>query len=190
MKRAIYSLLLLVLLGACQDRVIADVTRFYTLPAPPYNQTFAVLPETYQQGDLEFQHVAADVSAALASYGFRPAPPDAKPPPDYLVFMHYGPAGAGTRVIDWGPAIGPYWHHPYYPRYEAYPVFSFFLDVGILDGAAFRRGEKINVFQGRATTETGVREFNVVFPYLVRALFTAFPGANGESVRVVVPVSP
>lgn len=188
MKRAFGCLLLLLLLAACQDRLVADVTRFYTLPPPPYNQTFAILPEQGQEGDLEFQHVANLVSGALASYGFRPVPVDAKPPPDFLVFTHYGPLGARTRVIDWGPAFGPYWRRPYYPQYEAYPVFSYFVDAGMLDGPEFRRGEKTNIFQGRAITETGVRDFNVIIPYLVQALFRDFPGVNAQTVRVVVPV--
>jgi len=59
----------------------------------------------------------------------------------------------------------------------------------MLDGPAWRRGERRAVFQGRAVADTGVREINVVVPYLVRALFDHFPGDNGQTVRVTVPVT-
>ena len=191
MTRAIGCLLLLLLLGACQERIFADVTRYYTLPPPPYSQTFAILPEDFQVGDLQLQAVGAHVTAALQAYGFRLAEPGG-PPPDYMVYMHYGPAGARTQIVDFGtPSFGgPYGRRPYYyPDYRSYTLYAYFLDVGMLDGPAWRRGEKQNAFQGRAIAETGVREFNLVMPYLVQALFKDFPGANGQTVRVTVPVN-
>lgn len=189
MKRAIVGLFLLFLLGACQQRISATVTRFYTLPPPPYNQAFTILPEPYQAGDLEFQHVAGQVAAALSSYGFKPVPSDG-PPADYVVFVHYGPGGARTQIVDFGPPFaGPWWRHPYYyPEFATYALYTQYVEVEMLDGPAWRRKERQMVFQGRAVAETGVREFNVVLPYLVQALFKDFPGANGQTVRVVVPV--
>ncbi|HEX9462975.1 MAG TPA: DUF4136 domain-containing protein [Alphaproteobacteria bacterium] len=189
MTRVVGGLLLLLLLGACQQRITASVTRFYTLPPPPYNQTITILPEPNQAGDLEFQHVASQVAAALSSYGFRPVPPDG-PPADYVVLVHSGPAGARQQIVDFGPPFaGPWWRHPYYyPEFETYTLYAQYLEVEMLDGPTWRRKERRMVFQGRAVAETGVREFNVVLPYLVQTLFKDFPGANGQTVRVTVPV--
>jgi hypothetical protein len=44
------------------------------------------------------------------------------------------------------------------------------------------------LFEGRAVAEGQRREIAPVMPYLVRALFTGFPGSSGTTVRVDVPV--
>jgi len=190
MKRAFAGLLFVLALGACQQRVTATVTRFTTLPPPPIDQSFAIVPDPAQAGNLEFEQTAARVGTALAGLGFHTVPPDR--PADYAVFVRFGPAGARTEIIDYGPPmIGPYWRRPYpyyYPQYASYTLYAAFLEVDMLDGPAWRRGERKMAFQGRAVTETGIREFNVVIPYLVQALFDHFPGLNGETVHVVIPM--
>lgn len=186
MKRLFANFLLLLLLCGCQQSVTATVTRFNALPIPPPNASFTILPQGIQVGNLEFQHTAGLVAAALQRYGFRPAPPDAKPPADLVVLLQYGPAGARTQIINYGPAMYPWWG---FPPFDVYTLYTQFLEVDIADGAAWRRGQRQMVFQGRAFTESGVREFNVVVPYLVQALFRNFPGINGETIRVRVPVT-
>lgn len=186
MKRSAASLLLVLLLCGCTRTISATVTRFNTLAGAPADRTFAIAPQGAQVGNLEFQHVADLVAAALQRYGFRPVPYDAKPASDLVVLLQYGPAGARTQIIDYGPGWYPGWG---FPPYDIYTLYSQYLEVDIADGPAWRRGERRMVFQGRAFAETGVREFNVVVPYLVEALFNNFPGINGETVRVTVPVS-
>jgi Domain of unknown function (DUF4136) len=190
MKRAFASFLLLVLLCGCQQTISTTVTRFNDLPPTlPANQTFAILPQGPQVGNLEFQHTAGFVAAALQRYGFRPVPENA--PADLVVLLQYGPAGARTEVIDYGPGwYGPGWYPWWgFPPYQAYTLYSQFLEVDIAAGPAWRRGERRMDFQGRAFAETGAREFNIVAPYLIEALFQNFPGLNGETVRVKVPVN-
>ena len=186
MKRAFQTFLLLLLLCGCQQTISATVTRFNALPQPLPNQSFTVAPQGLQVGNLEFQHVAALVAAALTRYGFTPAPSGDKPPADLVVLLQYGPAGARTQVIDYGPGWHRWWG---FPSYDFYTLYAQFLDVEILDGAAWRRGEQRMVFQGRAIAETGAREINVVLPYLADALFKNFPGISGETIRVTVPVT-
>lgn len=190
MKRTRASVLLLFLLCGCQQTISATVTRFNALPPTlPANQTFAMAPQGPQVGNLEFQHTADLVAAALQRYGFRPVAQNA--PADLIVLLQYGPAGARTQIIDYGPAwYGPGWY-PWrgFPPYEAYTLYAQFLEVDIADGPAWQRGERRMVFQGRAYAESGAREFNVVVPFLVDALFKSFPGVNGETVRVKVPVT-
>jgi Domain of unknown function (DUF4136) len=185
MRRLVSGLFLLLALTACQDRVVASVTRFNSLPPALGGQSFTILPQGPQVGSLEFQHAAELVASSLASYGFRPVAPNG-PATDLVAVLQYGPAGARTEIVDYGPAWGPPWHGM--PQYDAYTVYAQFLEVDLLDGPAWRRGERQMVFQGRAVADTGVREFNLVLPYLVRALFDHFPGVNGQTVRVIVPV--
>ena len=189
MKRPLESFLLLLLLCGCQQTITATVTRFNALPPPlPANQSFTILPQGLQVGDLQFQHTAGLVAAALESHGFRAVPHNSAPPSDLVVFLQYGPAGTRQQVIEYG--YGPGWY-PWWglPPYDVYTLYSQFLEVDIADGPAWRRGERRMVFQGRAVTESGVREFNVVLPYLLEALFKNFPGMNGETITVTVPAT-
>ncbi len=186
MKRAITSILLLLLLCACQETLTATVTRFNTLSVPPGGQTFVLMAQGLQNGNLEFQHVAGLVSAALATHGYQPVAPGDASKADLVVLLQYGPAGSRSQVIQYGPGWYPWWG---FPPYDVYTLYSQFLEVDMLDGPAWRRGEHRMVFQGRAFTESGVREFNVLVPYLVQALFERFPGINGETIRVRVPVT-
>ena len=188
MKRAFACLILLLLLSACQQRITATVTRFTTLPPPPLNHTFTIIPDQYQAGNLEFEQTAARVATALAGFGLRAVPQDQ--PADYAVFIRFGPAGARTEIFDYGPPpYGRYWRYPYYyPQYASYTLYASFLEMDMIDAPAWRRGERKTAFQGRAIAETGIREFNVVVPYLVEALFRNFPGISGETVHVVIPV--
>lgn len=187
MKRLLGSFLLILLLAACQDRFTATVTRFQNLPPNPTGLTFAILPDAPQVGNLEFQHIADLVANELAIYGLKPVPPpNGPPPPDLVVFVRYGPGGARTQIIDYGPGWGPWWG---LPPYDYYTVYTYYLEVSMFDGPAWRRNEHRMLFQGRAVTDTGIREFNVVAPYLVRALFDRFPGENGKTVKVVIPVN-
>ncbi len=191
MKRAFLGTLFVLLLCGCQQRIAATVTRFNTLPPAPINQSFTIVPQGLQVGNLEFQHTAALVAAALQRYGFRPVPPGGSAPADLVVLLQYGPAGARTQIIDYGPG----WYGPGrypgwgFPPYDIYTLYSQFLEVDLADGPAWRRGEPRMVFQGRAFAETGVQEFNVVVPYLVQALFDRFPGISGETITVTVPVT-
>jgi hypothetical protein len=185
--RAHHLIILLggLLLAACTPNLSADVTRFNNLAAAS-GQTFTILPDQAQVGSLEFQSLADRVAGELTNYGFQAVP--ATGPSDFVVFVHYGSPGARQQVVYWG-GRPPWPRGPYpYPPYDVYWLFSHFVDVEMVEGPAWRRGERRSVFQGRAITETTARETNVILPYLVRALFTNFPGNNGQTMRISVPM--
>lgn len=186
MTRAITGILFLLLLCACQETLTATVTRFHTLPVPPGGHSFVVMAQGLQTGNLEFQHIAGLVSAALQAHGYQPVAPADASKADLVVLLQYGPAGSRSQVIEYAAPPRPWWG---FPPYDVYTLYSQFLEVDMFDGPAWRRGEQRMVFQGRAFTESGVREFNVVVPYLAQALFERFPGINGETIRVRVPVT-
>ncbi|MDR3439190.1 DUF4136 domain-containing protein [Telmatospirillum sp.] len=181
------------LLAACQPTLQADVTRFYSLPPVPAGKSFAISPESGQATDLEFQHYAAQVSGAMQSKGFRLATPGPEQS-DLVAVLHYGTNGSRTEIYS-DPA--PAWGHPGWrgwyggfppPQINSYTLYSEFLDVALFDGAAWRTGERRPLFQGRVVADSGVRDLNVAMPYLIQALFQDFPGVNGQTVRVTVPL--
>ncbi len=198
MKRLLACLSLVLLLGACQQTMDADVTRFHTVPANYAGQSFTILPDKNQAGSLEFQHYAELVAAALQAQGLRPLPHEG-PPADLVVQMHYASLGNHTDYIydpgpywggwgwgGWGPGWG--WGGYYDGSVSSYTLYAQMLDVEIFDGPAWRAGKREMAFEGRAVGQSEIRSLNVAMPYLVAALFRNFPGNSGQTIQVSVPI--
>jgi len=197
MSRLIACLSLL-LLAACQSVMDTDVTRFHTTMPPVTGQTYTIQPEGPQIGSLEFLSYAGLAADALNRQGLIAAAPDG-PPAQLVVLLHYGSAGSKTEVYsDIQPAFGGWrswggWgvggSFPIYEdRTSSYTVFYQMLEVAIFDGPQWRAGTRLPMFQGRAIGQTGSKELNPAMPYLVEALFQTFPGTNGQTVHVRIPL--
>lgn len=198
--RRFAAVALILLLTACTTPIVrTDVTRFNAL-APGPGPSFTIVPDPAQVASLEFQDYATQVANALAAQGWRPVAPGGAV--DTLVSLHWGvgPAetvtwqspssiysgygwGPGTRYYGGGMGYGtdpfPYWET------RSLTTYPKWLAVQITDARA--SGRKV-LFEGRAVAENTRREIAPVVPYLIQALFTGFPGANGTTVRVNVPV--
>ena len=120
---------------------------------------------------------------------------------------YYGPYGTGY----YGPYRGPYWGYrgmPYYSRYGYYgprSPFYYGWDNPYLNGPyggrytvyrselqlnIVRRVDNAPLFEGRAQARSQTDEAGVLVPNLIEAMFTGFPGRNGETVRITVPAAP
>ena len=51
-------------------------------------------------------------------------------------------------------------------------------------------GSNQPLFDGRAQARSATNRLDVLVPNLVEALFTGFPGQNGETVKITIPVRP
>jgi hypothetical protein len=203
--RRLIPLLILLLAGCTTPIVKADVTRFHAMGPAVSPRSFTIVPEPDQAGSLEFQSYAEMVAAGLAAQGWRPVAPGGGEA-DAVVSIHwgvgqpntvtwntpssvYGGYGWGSGGHRYGAGMGfplgdpfPYWETrsaTYFPKWLA---------VEIADARARKAGTRQVLFEGRAMSEGTRRELAPVMPYLVRALFTGFPGANGATVRVELPV--
>jgi hypothetical protein len=192
MKPLFAALSLALLLSGCASTMQANVTQF-TMGPPPAGKNFVVVAEPGQSGSLEFQYYAGLVGAALQDHGFVAAPPNVKS--DLVVLVHYGSAGNHTEIWSdpfyayggwgWGRRFGPpMWG----PDMESRTYYAEQLEVQILDGAAWRNNQRSMIYQGRATGDSSVNEISAAVPTLVKALFLHFPGNNGATERVEVPV--
>ena len=201
MKPVVAALSLVLLLTGCQSTMQADVTQFMSAAALPQGKSFAVAAEGNQSGALEFQHYAGLVGSALQDHGFKAAPVGA--PPDLMVVIRYGAAGNHTEIYGdpaWGAGAGwgwggwGGWRHAgpppdfYGPQSQTY--YSEMLEVQIFDGAAWRNNTRTMLYQGRAVGDATVNEISAAMPALVQALFTHFPGNNGRTERISVPLMP
>lgn len=201
--RVLAILALLALAGCTTPIVQTDVTRFHTLPAEALPRSFTILPGPDQVGSLEFQRYAEMVAAELAERGWRPVPAGAGA--DAVVRLGWGIGPANTVTwqtpsslhggMGWGPGSRWYGAGIGFPLGDPFPYWETrskttwpkMLSVEIAEA---RPGDKRVLFEGRAVTERGGREIAPLMPYLVEGLFTGFPGASGQTVRVDVPQAP
>lgn len=205
--------LALLAVGGCATGLPTQVSRFQALPAPA-GQTFYVQPaDRAQAGGLEFGQYAGLVRRNLIAQGFAEAASPAQA--SLIVIMDYGvdngrervvstPGGFGGGFGGWGrPGFSRFgylgarrspffwgWYDPFFdpwggPDIRSYTVYQSYLTLDIR-----RTADNQAVFEGRAQAQSGTNQLQALVPNLVEAMFTNFPGNNGETVRITVPNEP
>ena len=77
----------------------------------------------------------------------------------------------------------PFWYSGFGPDpIRSYTVYKSQLDLDIL-----RRTDRYQLFDGRARARSQTDELGTLVPNLIEAMFTNFPGTNGETVKITVP---
>jgi hypothetical protein len=197
-------------LSACATAIDTRVTRYQAMPAPQ-GQTFAVVPVggMAASGGLEFQRYAAIVAQQLAARGYTPAPDPASA--SMVVQLGYGVDHGQVRVLS-DPFARPYGYGGFYGGSFFYPRFGrfgspfyygwadpFWYGDGIdsyveyhseVDLHIRAKGTQQPLFDGRAQARSQTNRLDVVLPSLIEALFTGFPGQNGETVKITIPTRP
>lgn len=194
------------LLGGCAQNFDASVSRFQRgLPAPQ-GQTFAVVAEDPRNaGGLEFGQYAGLVAEQLRKAGYVAGDPATS---DLDVEFDYGVDKGRDKVSLYGP--DPYWgpwrggfYGGYYGGYGGfygrhgwgYGIYDpWFNDVDVttvytsgISVKIKRRSDGQRLFEGKAEAVSPSNRLSYVVPNLIEALFTGFPGHNGETVRISVP---
>ena len=96
--------------------------------------------------------------------------------PYYSRFGYYGnrsPFYYGWDDPFWGSSIN---------STRVYTVYKSYLDVDIR-----RRVDNAALFEGHAQARSQTDNLGVLVPNLIEAMFTGFPGRNGETVKITVP---
>ena len=201
-------------LAGCTTGFPAQVQRFQALPVPQ-GQTFIIQPaDAENRGGLEFSRYADLVRRHLIAQGFSEAGPGRGA--SLIVNLDYGVDNGRERVVS-TPGFGyspfgygygafgrPYfsrfgyygyrrspfywgWHDPFWGMNDvrSYTVYTSFLDMDIR-----RASDGQAVFEGLAQAQSRTNSLPVLVPNLVEAMFTGFPGNNGERVRITVPDDP
>jgi len=196
-------------LSACAGSLNTTVSRYQAMPAPQ-GQTFFVVPGDGMaaNGGLEFQRYAGLVAQQLQARGYQPA--TAPGNATMLVQLGYGVDHGQTRIIDdpfrgnrygYGGFYSPF----YYPRFGFRSAFSygwndpFWYGGGIDSYVEYHSEIDLHIraassnqplFDGRAQARSQTNRLDVVLPSLVEAMFTNFPGQNGETVKITIPTKP
>ena len=84
----------------------------------------------------------------------------------------------------------PFWYHSPYAGYgrgfrdpiREYTVYHSAIELDIV-----RRADNAPLFEGEAQARSQTDELGVLVPNLIEAMFTNFPGRNGETVKITVP---
>ena len=195
-------------LSGCAEQLNTTVSRYQAMPAPQ-GQTFFVVPGggMANNGGLEFQRYAGLVAQQLQARGYAPAtnPQSAS----MVVQLGYGVDKGQVRYVEdpfyrshyYDPFYGPY----FYPRFGFRSRFyygwndPFWYGGGVdsyveyhseIDLHIRQTGSNAPLFDGRAQARSTTNRLDVVVPTLVEAMFTNFPGQNGETVKITIPTRP
>ena len=198
-------------LSACAEQLNTTVSRYQAMPAPQ-GQTFFVVPGggMANNGGLEFQRYAGIVAQQLQARGFQPAtsPRGANmivqfgygvdrgqvqyvEDPFYRSRFGYGGFGYGgfgspfyRSRWGWGGLYSWGWDDPFWygGGVDSYVEYHSQIDVHIRAA-----GTNAALFDGRAQARSQTNRLDVVIPSLVEAMFTGFPGRNGETVKITIP---
>ena len=89
----------------------------------------------------------------------------------------YGGFGRYRSPFFWG------WHDPFWGGYDvdSYTLYTSYLELDIR-----RASDGQSLFEGKAQARSRTNELPRLVPNLVEAMFTGFPGNNGETVRITV----
>ena len=194
--------------SACTSSLTARVQRFNAMPAPD-GQSFIIQPaEAEDRGGLEFGQYADHVRRNLIALGYREAA--SRGDASLIVTLGYGVDRGRQQVAEypnpWGYSrfgLRPYygrfgtfgrrrsrfyfgWHDPWFDApfgydIRVYTVYPAFLDLDIR-----RAADNQSLFEGTAQARAQTNELPVLVPNLIEAMFTGFPGNNGERVRITV----
>ena len=191
-------------LSACATALDTRVTRYQAMPAPQ-GQTFLVVPGGGMaiNGGLEFQHYAGIVAQQLQARGYAPATSTSNA--NMIVELAYGVDQGQVRYESdpfyggfgygggWGWGGGGRWGSPFYygwngPFYGGYGGLDSWVEYhSQIDLHIRQAGTNTPLFDGRAQARSSTNQLNILVPSLLEAMFTGFPGHNGETVKITIP---
>jgi hypothetical protein len=195
-------------LSSCAESLRTQVTRYQAMPAPQ-GQTFIVVPGEglAAPGGLEFERYASVVAEQLAARGYTPAANAQSA--NMVVQLGYKVDGGQMRYSSYGydPYFGPSryfyprfgygrWGSPFYYGWNdpfwygggyGYGLDSYVEYHSEADLHIRAAGTNQPLFDGRAQAHSQTNRLDILIPNLVEALFTGFPGQNGEVVKITIP---
>lgn len=206
---ALAAPLALLTLGGCTTGFPAQVSRFSALPAPSGESFVIEAADAENRGGLEFSRYADLVRQGLLAEGYREA--SGRSDATLIVSLDYGVDDGQQRIVStpnpfgygfrggfgrpfysrfgyFGHRRSPFfwgWHDPFWggggSDIDSYTVYQSFVDLDIR-----RASDGQSVFEGLAQARSRRNQLQTLVPNLVEALFTNFPGNNGETVRITV----
>ena len=79
------------------------------------------------------------------------------------------------------------WDDPFWYNYGRDPIRQYTVYKSELNLDIVRRADNAALFNGKAAARSQTDELGTLVPNLIEAMFTNFPGRNGETVKITVP---
>ena len=199
-------------LGGCAfgPRMIqTEVTTFNEWSTLPADRSYSFARTLEYKNSLELKTYEDIVRDELATRGFRLVADPAQA--NLVVTLRPSVTTVSVVLLDQWPAVNPFWgpYGGYYGRrFGGFgPGFGGFYgpyggvdDFGTYRQDVFRKRLELDIdsqtvpakryYEGRVENTAYNASLAQVMPVLVHALFTDFPGNNGQTRRVDVPVEP
>jgi hypothetical protein len=203
------------LLAACASPTVkSDVTVFQDWPSDAQGAVYVFERTKEQNDDLEYRTYENLVRGELQRLGFIEA--STSQTPKLKVTLSYGIAGRDVQVVEpvvvdpdpfspgpfYGPRFygpryhgyyrpfhspfyDPFWYGPPIIEYEesTYQVYDRRLKVSI-----WRMEDSRKLYDVTVDSQGSDKSLVDVMPYLVRSAFANFPGKNGESRHIELPM--
>lgn len=202
--RAASVLVLLAILGGCASgpRIVqTEVTSFDEWATLPADRTYTFERTLEFRNSLELKSYEDIVRDELAIQGFRHVPDPAAA--NLVVTLRPSVTTTRMRIRDPWP-VDPFWSpYGFYGRrgfgwYDPYwSMFNNFNDYSV---DVYQRRLELDIdaksiagkryYEGRVESTGQNPSLKMVMPAMIRALFTEFPGNNGQTRRVDVPLPP
>lgn len=183
--RRIYMLMavcLTVLLTGCvAPTVVSNVTVFHSLTGAENNKTYMVEATPDQANNLEFNSYVTILNQELQRLGFTMVTKD----PNLKVSLKFGTSQTVASTQEPVP-YGPWgYRHGAYPAWQT-SVDTFYMQQ--MEVSINQASDGKNVYTVRSRLLSANPEMSLSMDYLMESAFQNFPGKNGMTETVVLPV--
>jgi Domain of unknown function (DUF4136) len=170
------------LTGCITPTVVSNVTVFHSLTGAETNKTYMVEATPEQANNLEFNSYVTMLNQELQRLGYSMVTKD----PKYKVALKFGTSQTVASTLEPVPAYGPYgFRHGPYPAWQT-AVDTYYMHQ--LEVSINQAGDGKNVYTVRARLVSVSPEMSQSMDYLMESAFQTFPGKNGATEAVTLPV--
>lgn len=187
--------------GVAPKTVTTSLTRFHVADIQQDKGSFVILPEDGSLADsLEFKSYADQLANQLTHYGYQQYqadPKDRDRQADISVSLSFQQSEKQEMRYQQRPQFVPgygfsiigndvLWRSHSHFISRSVPVIVTLKDVRVklvMARAATRIFESQAEYKGNLPLQT-------VMPYMIKSIFSGFPGKNGETIQVKLPIEP
>ena len=170
--------------GCAAPGVTSNVTVFHTLTGAETNKTYMVEATPEQSNNLEFSSYVTQLNQELQHRGFTMVNKD----PALKVSLNYGTTTTVASSLQPTPFYGPYGFRqgPYYGSGWTTSVDTVFLHEAQVSISRVADGKAIYTVRSRLLSANP--ELSLSMEYLLDSAFQNFPGKNGTTETVTLPI--
>lgn len=185
--------------SATPKTIITSLTRFHAADIQKNKDSFVILPEDDSLAEsLEFKSYADQLASQLTNYGYKRYQSDAKNgsgQADMIVKLSYQQSDKQEMRYQQRPQFVPgfgftiigndlLWrsHSQFISR--SVPVLITLKDIRV---TVTMSRSTTRIFESQAEYK-GNLPLQTVMPYIIKSVFSGFPGKNGETIQVKLPV--